>query len=315
MSETLTREHVVWAYRILLDREPESEDVILPKMRAYRTTRELRHDIVTSEEYQQKNPDFAQANEPTLVIRELEGGVRLVIDLADHAIGLNVLRGRFELNELDFVRRTVGPGHNVIDAGAHIGFFAMHMGALVGPAGSVQCFEPFDENAECLERSIRENGFGDRVRLERAAVGAATGMATLVFAPRSLNTGGAFLGRPGIATPSGHDLRAVRVVALDEYPVRRPVRFIKIDVEGAEPLALGGAARLLGEDRPVILSELHPFQLERVSAVTPRDFIGQLARAGYRCHLLGAGVPGPAIDDAPASGVTSVVFLPAEVDA
>ena len=315
MSETLTREHVVWAYRILLDRDPESDDVILPKMRAYRTTRELRHDIVTSEEYQQKNPDFAQADERTLVIRELEGGVRLVIDLSDHAIGLNVLRGRFELNELDFVRRTVGPGRHVVDAGAHIGFFGMQMGALVGPTGSVTCFEPFEENAECLQASIRENRFENRVRLERAAVGAASGTATLVFAPKTLNTGGAFLRRPGVAAPAGHDLRAVKVVALDEFPLRRPVRFIKIDVEGAEPLALAGAARLLREDRPVILSELHPFQLERVSAVTPREFIGQLARAGYRCHLLGAGIPGPVIDDAPAAGVTSVVFVPVEIAA
>jgi len=28
----LTREHVVWAYRLLLDRDPESEDVIGPKL-------------------------------------------------------------------------------------------------------------------------------------------------------------------------------------------------------------------------------------------------------------------------------------------
>ena len=34
----------------LLDRDPESEDVILPKMRGYQNTRDLRNDIVTSQD-------------------------------------------------------------------------------------------------------------------------------------------------------------------------------------------------------------------------------------------------------------------------
>jgi hypothetical protein len=72
----LTRDHIVWAYRILLDRDPESEDVILPKMRGYQNTRDLRNDIVTSEEYQEKNRDYAQMNDRTLVIKEIEPGLR-----------------------------------------------------------------------------------------------------------------------------------------------------------------------------------------------------------------------------------------------
>ena len=76
----LTREHVVWAYRILLDREPENDDVIRPKMQAYATTRDLRDDIVTSAEYLEKNRDFAQSNERNLVIKPLESGVRETMD-------------------------------------------------------------------------------------------------------------------------------------------------------------------------------------------------------------------------------------------
>lgn len=309
MSEGLTREHVIWAYRILLDRDPESEDVIAPKVRGFRTTRELRSEIVTSEEYQQKNRDFAQSNERNLVIKELEGGVRLVIDLADHAIGLNILRGRFELNELDFVRRMLKPGQHVLDIGAHIGLFAMHMAAIVGPSGSVHAFEPFAENADCLERSVRENRFQDRVVVERKAVGRQSGTAALLFAPYSLNTGGAFLARDGVSLP-GHETRPVATIALDEYPLRRPVSFVKIDVEGAEPLAIAGAQRMLREDRPVVLSELHPLQLDRVSNASPAAFVDQMRELGYRCYLLGAGVAGEEIAHLPSSGVTSVVFVP-----
>jgi FkbM family methyltransferase len=306
----LTRDHIVWAYRILLDRDPENEDVILPKMRGYQNTRDLRNDIVTSEEYQEKNRDYAQMNERNLVIKEIEPGLRLAIDLADHAIGLNILRGRFELNEIEFVRRTVKPGQHVVDAGAHIGLFAMHMAAAVGPSGSVHCFEPFEANAACLELAIAENRFERRVILERAAVGAMHGTGQLIFAPATLNSGGAFIGAPGASVPAGHETLPVRLIALDEYPLPRPISFIKMDVEGAEPQAVRGAARLLQEDRPVILSEVHPSQLKLVSGITPAAFIAEIAELGYRCHLLGAGVPAAEVSDVQTSGVESVVFVP-----
>ena len=306
----LSRDTVAWAYRILLDRDAESDEVLVPKMRAYNTTRELRHDMVTSDEYHEKNRDFAHSNERNLVIKEIADGLRLWIDLSDHAIGINILRGRYELNELDFIRRTVQPGQHVVDCGAHIGYFAMHLAAAVGPAGSVAAFEPFELNAECLERSILENRFQDRVRLERAAVGAAPGSLPLVYAPNTINSGGAFLqGRGDI--PMGHATRTVPVVALDGLALRRPISFIKADIEGAEPLAFRGADALLRADRPTILSELHPLQLERVSGLSPAQFIAEMGTRGYRCHLLGAGVAGQEIDDAPNNGVTPVVFLPA----
>ena len=62
--------------------------------------------------------------------------------------------------------------------------------------------------------------------------------------------------------------------------LRRPVRFIKMDVEGAEPQVIRGAARLLAEDRPMILSELHPTQLERASGIDADEFLAQLRAIG-----------------------------------
>src|SRR6185312_7408043 len=148
----------------------------------------------------------------------LDGGVRLVVDLADHAIGLNILRGRFEHDELGFARSVVSAGDHVLDCGAHIGLFAIHLASWVGPSGSVHAFEPFEENAACLELSIEENKFGDRVVLERAALGSSNGTIQLTFAPNALNTGGAFIQAPGVPPPQGHASRSVRVLALDRYP-------------------------------------------------------------------------------------------------
>src|SRR5476651_60845 len=306
----LTREHVIWAYRLLLDRDPESEDVIGPKLAGAQTTAELRHHLITSAEFREKNPDFAHTNDPTVVIKEIAPGVRLFIDLSDHVISLNILRGRYEQDEIRFVRRELKPGDSAIDVGGHIGFFTMHMAAAVGPEGRVYAFEPLDANASLLERSIAENGFGDRVRFQRAAVGAAPGTATLTFPVETLNSGGAYLLREGSAPLTGNQKKNVPLVALDSLELRRPVRFIKMDVEGAEPQVLRGAARILAEDKPVILSELHPTQLERASGITAEEFLAQIAAFGYRAHRIEHGEIAAPLGHAPAEALVSVVLLP-----
>ena len=331
-SGGLTRDHVVWAYRLLLDRDPESEDVIGPKLVGSRTTAELRHHLITSAEFRGKNPDFAHMNDSTVVIKEIAPGVRLFIDLSDHVIGLNILRGQYEQDEIGFVRRTLSPGDSAVDAGGHIGFFTMQMAAMVGPEGRVYSFEPLDANADLLERSIAENRFANRVSFQRAAVGAAAGTAALTFPVETLNSGGAYLLRDGTAPLAGNLKKEVPVVALDGLALRRPVRFIKMDVEGAEPQVIRGAAQLLREDRPVILSELHPTQLERASGVSADAFLEQMKSLGYRAHTLRGdngppkgghyednGPPeggdyeellGPVVENAPAGALVSVVFVP-----
>ena len=306
----LTRDHVVWAYRLLLDRDPENEDVIGPKLAGSRNTAELRHHLMTSAEFQDKNRDYAHTNDRTLVIKELEHGVRLFVDLSDHVIGLNIVRGRYEADEVRYVRGILRPGDTAIDAGAHIGFFTMQMAAMVGAGGVVHAFEPFDDNADLLERSIHENGFESRVVFQRAAVGAATGTATLTFPVETLNTGGAYLLREGTPPLPGNRTKSVPVVALDDLAIRRPVRFVKMDVEGAEPLVMKGAARLLREDRPIVLSELHPTQLDRASGTTGDSFLSTMRAAGYRAHLVEHGQVGAPLDHAPAGALISVVLLP-----
>src|SRR5579872_7274620 len=185
----------------------------------------------------------------------------------------------------------------------------MQMAALVGSTGVVYAFEPFDGNARLLERSAAENRFADRIVFQRAAVGASSGTATLTFPPESLNSGGAYLLRDGTPPLVGHLTKSVPLVALDDLLIRRPVRLIKMDVEGAEPLVVRGASRLLVEDRPLVLSELHPTQLDRVSGMSVDDFLGQLRALGYRAHCLDAGGVGGLLEHAPHDVLTSVVLV------
>lgn len=306
----LTEAHVAWAYRLLLDREAESPAALSAKLAGCRTTEQLRREIMTSAEFREKNPDYAHANDPTVVIKMLGDGSRLFIDLSDHVIGLGILRDRYETDAVRFIGRTLRRGQHALDVGAHIGFFTVHMAGCVGPGGSVRAFEPFEANARLLERSIVENGFQSFVTLQRAAVGARASMARLAFARETLNSGGAFLLSPDAEVPDQLVSAAVSVVALDELELTRPVSFVKLDVEGAEPLVVEGARRLLSTDRPVILSELHGVQLARVAGSSARDLVRQLEELGYTCHELAAEGAGAPINTDALPPVCSAVFLP-----
>jgi FkbM family methyltransferase len=311
VSDNLVR----WAYRLFLDREPESEDRIADKLSSSKSTEDLRRDFMSSPEFRDRNPDLTGLfpDKAVVVLKELAPGVRLFVDLADQAIGLNIAREAFEKSELAFVRQSVRLGDSVLDVGANIGFFAMHMASIAGPEGHVTAYEPIEANAALLDRSIHENRFGDRITLRRAAAGAEAGEVRLTYVPLesgSRNSGGAYFLGEERTVPHHHETVTVPMVRLDEEPVRRPVRFVKIDVEGAEPLALRGARDLLGADRPVVLSEINPRQLDRVAGCSPQDLIGEMRELGYECAPLENGKAGKPIRQFEGENVRSVVFRP-----
>ncbi len=251
-SSMLTREHVVWAYRLLLDRDPENEDVIGPKLAGSRDTTELRHHLITSAEFQTEEPAISRTRtigRSSSRARAWRAPVRRSLRSRDRTQH----RARPLRSRRSRVRAKRAAARRYGDRrGAHIGFFTMQMAAMVGPRGRVFAFEPLDRNADLLERSIAENRFGDRIVFRRAAVGALDrhGDADLPCRDaeyRRRIPAAQTARRRSQATSSA----SVPLVALDDARSARPVRFIKIDVEGAEPQVIRGARRLLKEDRPL----------------------------------------------------------------
>ncbi len=308
-QDPLTSDHVRWAYRLLLDRQVESDEAVAAKLRAWRTTAELRLDMMASEEFGLKNPEHATTGGATIVIKPLADGTRLFVDLSDHVIGRPIVRDAYEQAEIRCALSVLRAGDVALDIGAHIGFFTMQLARAVGETGHVYAFEPLESNASLLARSIAENGFGSRVTLERQAVSDRDGEATFLFAERSINSGGGFLG-PNSDVPPGVSSRLVRTVRLDGYDIRQPVRLVKLDVEGAEPAVIAGAVDLIARDRPYIVSEVHPEQLARVSGASPAAVFEQLAALGMRPHRIVDGGVGPALGAAEITGVTTIIFTP-----
>ena len=217
----------------------------------------------------------------------------------------------YERNEQEFMRLVVRPGMHVADVGAHHGFHTALLADLVSETGSVTAFEPLLEHACTLSARIREHGSERRVTVVQVAIADGPGARQMVIAARGLASANAYFSgdsSPDDVRGTVPILRDVPTVALDEALSDRRIGFVKIDAEGAEALVLRGAQRLLSEDRPVVLVDLHPHLMTRLDRTTPEMLIDEMRQLGYRCRLLGAGVPGPPITDVYARGVTPVIF-------
>ncbi|MFN2560851.1 MAG: FkbM family methyltransferase [Jatrophihabitans sp.] len=66
----------------------------------------------------------------------------------------------------------------VLDVGAHIGSFAVHV-ATVHPRARIECYEPSPSSARFLQRNVDQNGLGGRISVHEAALADKRGMALL----------------------------------------------------------------------------------------------------------------------------------------
>lgn len=244
---------------------------------------------------------------------------RLKVNLGD-GIGRAILGGSYEPEETAFFRKHVRPGDVVLDIGANIGLFSIMAAQLVGPSGRVYAMEALPENVRSIRESLAENHGLHNVIVNQALV-ADTPRDDLEIAFQPLeeqdqtnpnaHRGGSFIVRKGEALPAHLHRMPIMASRLDDMiPAQPRVSFIKIDIEGAEMLAMRGASRILSQDAPLVLSEVHPQQLAQVSQCSWQDYFTFMARHGYEPREISQGeIGGPArIDNEHA--VYNFAFVP-----
>lgn len=149
--------------------------------------------------------------------------------------------------ELEMLRSIGGSLHAqdiVIDAGANIGNHTLYFAKVLGCR--VHAFEAVPSTAKFLEKNIRVNHVQGRVQVHMLALGAKAGTAKIKVSNEN-NIGATRL--------EESDDGDIEVARLDDVGVARPVRLIKIDVEGMELEVLRGASRLLEDDKPWVFCE------------------------------------------------------------
>jgi FkbM family methyltransferase len=212
-------------------------------------------------------------------------GIQVAIDRAEPGIGRVIERGEYEPHMLAFFQRVLRPGMTMIDVGANIGLFSLLAARLVGESGRVFSIEPRGENARLLLYSAGLNHFTN-IHLLPTAVGASNGYSLY---RTHLGGNGSLLTKPDASytVPSllHPTCQVVPLARLDDI-IEGPVDVIKLDIEGAEALALAGAVQLIRSHRPLITSEASAEMLGRVSEISLRDYLSLTRKQGYRQFII-----------------------------
>lgn len=245
-------------------------------------------------------------------------GLRYVLYPGENAQVYFAHSGNYEVAETRLCERLLVPGAVAVDGGANIGLYSLLFGRLVGPTGRVIAFEPDPVNAERLRRNLELNEL-QFVEVEESALWRSAGRMTLhrfepAFGPWH-SLGKPELDHPyrrgDVATPVSEV--DVTVITLEGYCANEGIEqiaLLKLDLEGAEPDALVGAASLLDRGSiDIVLFEVSFPQLRALDH-EPGDAFDRLAEHGYETYAI---LPDGSIGDpiaAPAARYGNYVALP-----
>lgn len=180
--------------------------------------------------------------------------------------------------EPEFIRLLldeVGPGQCLFDVGSCVGLYALHA-ALRG--ARVVAFEPDPAYRARLQRNIEINRLADRVKVIAWAVSDTKGTAVLYTDGVEGNSPSLELvGDRGSVSVSTDSIDA----AMASHALPNP-DVIKIDIEGAEILALRGMAGLLRSSAAprCLFLELHPAFLGGFRSSVD-ECVGLMESSGY----------------------------------
>jgi len=176
---------------------------------------------------------------------------------------------------LEILDSIVKPGDVFYDCGANQGIFTLAAAKLVGNKGKVFSFEPQPYATRCIEDNLELNSL-DNVTVTEAAVSDQAGSVTLDVSQS--NVAASIVNDFG-----GVNTLKVETVKLDdvadEYDEMPDV--IKLDVEGAEFMALQGAVEILDAFKPTLILEV--WDAADAHSQQSHEF---LEVRGYRAHLI-----------------------------
>ncbi|MCX5706404.1 MAG: FkbM family methyltransferase, partial [Candidatus Omnitrophica bacterium] len=159
-------------------------------------------------------------------------GQKLKVDLSELSGFYLYFEKEYDDYIFDFLNKRISKYERVIDVGANIGIYSIYFGAR---AKRVDSFEPVPEIANKLVYNINLNELKN-VIVHKACVGEKSGKVSFIL-PSKANQG---IGR--ISFEDG-DIIELPCISLDDFlgGVLDEPTLIKIDIEGAELLALTGA--------------------------------------------------------------------------
>lgn len=223
----------------------------------------------------------------------------MYLDANDLSVTPRIIINNYERHVTRALGALVRPGFVVVECGANQGFHTLSMAILVGPGGRILAFEPDPRNLKVLKDNIRTHYLDATVTVIPKAACNENG--PLPFFRGKSGAQSSLLPLRADAGPWAScyfseqeariEVEGTRVSA--ELAERGLIPdLIRLDVEGAEPMALEGMWDHL-ENIPhiVVIFEYNPWCIRQGKGWTPEDFINKLSRLGMNFWLIrGEGV-------------------------
>jgi FkbM family methyltransferase len=264
VEDRATIDDIAAAYRLFLGRRPDPGGLnyYTRAVEGGISLSRLTRLFADSAEYRSKAPPKSRLVEVDL------GGYRVCVDPEETDFCRDIAASRdYEPHVRKAVAERFRVGQTFVDVGANVGCITLMAAMIAGPRGLVIAVEPFPDNLQRLYAGITVNGFKN-VRVIPLA--ASDRRATFSLAGGTSN---AFL----VETQAYRDsaIYAQSIVLDDTLAGEPAIHFIKMDIEGHEPIALRGLARMIAAHDPILLTEFNPRCLARTGH-EPIDYLRQL---------------------------------------
>lgn len=221
--------------------------------------------MITAKEWNSlKQPVYLGNNR--LLLRTIYGG-KLICPSDDLSVTIELAsNGAFELPLTNYLLQNVKPGQTVVDLGAHIGYFSVLLGHLVGPQGKLFAYEAHPRAYAYLMDNLSINCLHDRANAWNRAVYSTP--TTLPF-----HASKRFLGNSSIHPHDESYFRhyvdeletiQLETVVLDIHLGQlATIDFIKMDMEGGEYHAFLGMETIVKERAKTIIFEVNRNMLQQ----------------------------------------------------
>ncbi len=141
----------------------------------------------------------------------------------------------------------IAPGVTALDIGAHIGLYSTCLSRLVGKSGKVYAFEPNTQNFSLLKKNLKVNHCRNVIAVQKAVSN--TNGTTALFLSSSSQADHRIY-----QTDQAGSKEIVETIRIDDFLKKQvKIRFIKIDVQGAEFAVLQSMTKLLKKNKDITL--------------------------------------------------------------
>lgn len=229
---------------------------------------------------------YYPARAGTTTVHDFDGNLSICLDRSKYVGATIYWRGNHSTHIAEFMKRYLRPEMTFVDIGANQGELTL-IAAKRLSKGQVLAFEPMPNIFAQLAHNVNLNGFSN-VRLFPMGLFDRDGSLPM-YVKNDIAFGRVNEGVPSLFS-TGSDRRELSVPLRRFDDVAREcglarLDVMKIDVEGAEMMALRGAERSIREFRPVIIAEISEPNFRR-AGYTTQDLTTYLGSLGYDIRSL-----------------------------